>query len=129
MANIPLDDDDDMPRDPSLERGAYSVPFEHDEYWTEMPGGVWTPELEHKFMPIRKPTPGELADTERKRGGSEDAVCPVDPILENLDFTSEYVGPEDRAGMFQDQMKEHYRHIDNSDSDGTFYVDWDEEDW
>ena len=132
MLNIPSDDEDDMPRDPSLERGAYRVPFEHDAYWNEMPGGVWTPELEHKSMPIRKPTPGELADTERKRGGSEDGVCPVDPLLGNLDFTSEYISPKEEEKNFRETIKEHYEHIDMEsieDEHTPYNIDWDDEDW
>ena len=109
----PQFEDDDVPADPSLDRSANNVPFEHDDYWVEMPGSMWTPALEHKQMPLRDPTPGELADRERKRGGSEDEVCPVDPLLENLDFTSEYVSPKKQDQDFQQKLKQHYKHSKN----------------
>jgi len=79
-------------------------------------------------MPIRKPTPAELADTERKRGSSEDETCPVDPLLENLDFTSEYISPKEQDKLFKEALQEHYEHIrwDEEDED-LKYIDWDGE--
>jgi len=109
-------DDEDTHSDPSLGPQNPPTPFEHDEYWVEAPGGMWTPELEHSCMPLRDPTPAELADTERKRGSSEDDTCPIDPLLANLDFTSEYISPAEQEELFKARLKEYYRHIHEEDS-------------
>ena len=122
----PSHDEEDIPADPSLESRNAPVPFEHDEYWVEVPGGMWTPELEHKHMPLRDPTPAELADTERKRGSSEDETCPIDPLLANLDFTSEYISPIEQDKIFKDKLQQYYDHL-YSDDDFLDYLDWEKE--
>jgi hypothetical protein len=111
-------------------RSDSGIPFEHDDYWVEAPGAMWTPELEHKCMPIREPTPGELADTARKRGSSEDESCPADPLLANLDFTSEYISPTEQDHDFKDQLQKYHHHIKFIEGeDELIYIDWDDEDW
>ena len=128
MVHIPYDDED-VPSDPSTGPRGPSIPFEHDDYWRECPGGMWTPELEHKYMPIRQPTPAELADTERKRGSSEDETCPVDPLLANLDFTSEYISPKEEERIFKEDLQRYHEHIKwDEDSDDLLFLDYDEED-
>jgi hypothetical protein len=114
MSNIPYDDED-ISSDPSMGCRGHSTPFEHDKYWVEAPGSMWTPEMEHKHMPIRDATPAELADTEKKRGSSEDETCPVDPLLANLDFTSEYISPEMQAKDFKEYLARYHKHIETDD--------------
>tara|TARA_Y100000034_G_C6576814_1_gene250154 strand:- start:18 stop:392 length:375 start_codon:yes stop_codon:yes gene_type:complete len=104
-------DDEDMSSSPSMDTRGSNVPFERDPDWVEAPGSMWTPEMEHTNMPIRDATPAELADTERKRGSSEDETCPIDPLLANLDFTSEYISPRDQELRFKDQLHKYYQHI------------------
>ena len=117
-------DDDETPADPSLECRNTPTPFEHDDYWIEAPGGMWTPELEHKHMPLRDPTPAELADTERKRGSSEDETCPVDPLLANLDFTSEYISPTAQDDLFKARLRHYYEHLyDDMGDDSLDFLD------
>ena len=125
MVQLPHDDDD-IPTNPSLEPTEPRIPFEYDDYWVEAPGGMWTPEMEHKFMPIRQPTPAEQADTERKRGSSEDETCPIDPLLGNLDFTSEYINPQERQQIFKQQLQQYHEHIQHID-DELEYPEPDEE--
>lgn len=122
----PSHDEEDIPADPSLESRSTPIPFEYDEYWVEVPGGMWTPELEHKHMPLRDPTPAELADTERKRGSSEDETCPVDPLLANLDFTSEYISPTEQDKIFKDKLQQYHDHL-YPEEDLPDYLDWENE--
>jgi hypothetical protein len=92
--------EDDIPPNPALDATSpAAVPFYLDPDWVEMPGSLWTPEKEYAAMPPREPTPGEVADTHCKRGGLEAETSPTDPILQNLDFTSEYITPEERKRM------------------------------
>tara|TARA_Y100000310_G_C20600988_1_gene773004 strand:+ start:340 stop:717 length:378 start_codon:yes stop_codon:yes gene_type:complete len=91
--------EEDIPSDPSLDASPSAIPFYLDKDWVEMPGVVWSPEQEYLVMPPREPTPGEIADTHCKRGGLEETTSPVDPILQRLDFTSEYISLEERKKM------------------------------
>jgi len=129
MTHIPHDEEDNS-SDPLLGGSCSGIPFEKDPNWVEIPGSMWTPELEHKSMPIRDATPAEKADTERKRGSSEDETCPIDPLLANLDFTSEYISPKDREIQFKDYLQTYYKHIRFlEDKDKLiYYVDDEDED-
>ena len=128
MTNIPHEEEDNS-SDPSMGRPYLGIPFELDPDWVEIPGCVWTPELEHKHMPIRDATPGELADTERKRGSSEDETCPIDPLLANLDFTSEYISPKDKESQFKTYLQAYYDHVKFlEDENKLIYIDWVDED-
>jgi len=129
MTYIPHDEEDNS-SDPTMGKPrSPEVRFEHDPYWVEAPGGMWTPEFENRNMPIREATPAELADTERKRGSSEDETCPVDPLLANLDFTSEYISPNDKEAQFKNYLQIYYDHIRfMEDDDKLIYVDWADED-
>ncbi len=109
--------EDDIPSDPSLDATSpASIPFYLDPDWVEMPGVFWSPEQEYKAMPPRDPTPGEIADTHCKRGGLESDTSPIDPILQRLDFTSEYIYPEERRLMnlkYIEQQKPPPRTLDD----------------
>lgn len=127
MPEITPDYEEDS-SDPFIEQSLSGTPFEHDPHWTEAPACMWTPEFENNHMPIREPTPAELADTERKRGGSEDETCPIDPLLQNLDFTSEYISPKELDKDRKEYLHKYYDCIKYHD-DGLTFLDEEEETW
>ena len=120
--------EEDYSADPKLGSGKNSIPFPRDEGWVEIPGSFWTPELEYRYMPPREPTPGEMADNHCRRGGLEADICPVDFVLEQLDFVVEYISPKKQASDIQRYIEKHnFRQSDNRES--TYFFDEDNDSW